>query len=109
MIGINNSKIVRNTKKILSMVFKLIFIIVYISPLYLFFIIAVKTPAEFKKNMYSFPKKFAIDNFITAINDSNYFTLFKNSTFITIVSVLLLVIVATMAAYPISRIKSKFF
>jgi raffinose/stachyose/melibiose transport system permease protein len=71
--------------------------------------IAVKTPAEFKKNMYSFPKKFAIDNFITAISDSNYFTLFKNSTIITIVSVLLLVIVATMAAYPISRIKSKFY
>ncbi len=108
-MGINNSKIIRNTKKSLSIFFKLVFITVYISPLYLFFMIAVKTPAEFKKNMYSFPKKFAIDNFITAINDSNYFTLFKNSTFITIVSVLLLVIVATMAAYPISRIKSKFY
>jgi len=108
-MGINNSKIIRNTKKSLSIFFKLVFITVYISPLYLFFMIAVKTPAEFKKNMYSFPKKFAIDNFITAINDSNYLTLFKNSTFITIVSVLLLVIVATMAAYPISRIKSKFY
>jgi len=108
-MGINNSKIIRNTKKSLSIFFKLVFIAVYISPLYLFFMIAVKTPAEFKKNMYSFPKKFAIDNFITAINDSNYLTLFKNSAFITIVSVLLLVIVATMAAYPISRIKSKFY
>ena len=105
----NNSKIVRNIKNILYLILKLVFIIIYISPLYLLFMIAVKTPEEFKTNMYSFPKKFAIDNFITAINDSNYFNLFKNSFIITILSVILLVIVATLAAYPISRIKNRFY
>lgn len=97
------------TKKIVDTFIKLVFIIIYISPLYLLFVIATKSPGDFIKTAYSFPKKIAWENFLIAIEESNYFLLLRNSIIVTGLSVLILVVVSSMAAYPISRYKGKFY
>lgn len=58
---------------------------------------------------YGFPRQLFLDNFFKAITQSNFFTLFKNSTVILVVSMLFLIVFSSMAAYPIQRNNSSRF
>lgn len=90
-------------------IFKVLFVILYLLPLYLLFIIAVKSPEEFVKTAYKLPQSISLENFTVAFEHSKYFLLLKNSVIITVLSILLLVVTATMAAYPISRNKGRYY
>lgn len=72
---------------------------------------------SFKKKVYISRKPFAIptgkmfvkwDNYISGIEKIHFFDAFKNSLFITIFSVAVIILCTSMCAWYISRIKSKF-
>lgn len=56
----------------------------------------------------SFPHQFTLDNFVSVLSDSGVERSFFNGVFLSFVSSLVLVIVAGLAAYPLSRYQLRF-
>lgn len=84
----------------------IIFCIIIISPLVIVFSSSLRTPANQVSPLNLFIE-FSLDSYKTAFANMNYPMEFLNSFLTTAGSVLVIVIVATMAAYPIGRIKTK--
>jgi raffinose/stachyose/melibiose transport system permease protein len=86
-------------KKILVLMFSLI----YLVPLYIAVVNAFKTYNEVLLSPLRPPAQITFENFVEAFNASNIFGLYRTSIYITVVSVLLLIVLSSMAAYIIAR------
>jgi raffinose/stachyose/melibiose transport system permease protein len=75
-------------------------------PIYITFVVAVSKYGE-NKSYWALPKEFQFNNFIEAFNTGELLIAFKNTFFITVISVILVIIIGAMAAYPLARNKSK--
>jgi raffinose/stachyose/melibiose transport system permease protein len=80
-----------------------LFSLIYIAPLYIAVVNSVKPYSEILKSPLNMPEQFTFDNFVEAYTSSNIFELYKNSVFITVASVVLIIVLAAMAAYIIAR------
>ncbi|MFY4775811.1 carbohydrate ABC transporter permease [Metabacillus sp. RGM 3146] len=79
-------------------------------PLYIAISIALKTPEETANSVLSIPLGLHFENFAKAIEVTNFFSAFKNSAFITVVTVVFTVLTNSMVAYAIARnLHKKFF
>lgn len=88
----------------------LVGLLLILYPLYITLITSFKSPAESTQDFFAFPKSFYLENFKSVFKKSNYFRYFMNSLFITFVSVALIMLLAPMCAYAISRnMKKKYF
>lgn len=96
-------------KKIGYSVFLIIVSVIMLLPIYYLLVTTFKTPAEAVASPLGFPVHFTFDNYAKAIEAMNYGQALKNNLIITVVSVLFLVIFASMAAYVIARSKSRLF
>lgn len=77
-----------------------------IFPLYMTVIIALKSPAEMTNDAMgalSFPKTFSLDNFAEAMRVTNFGKSLLNSIIITGATILLSLIIHSMAGYAIGR------
>lgn len=93
-----------------ALILKICLVTIFIMPFYIAFAYALKSPEETMKTGLAFPKQIYWENFTEAIEVSNFWTAAKNSLIITVISVVLLMVVCSMAAYAIARnMKSKFF
>lgn len=90
-------------------IFLLAILIVMIIPIYYLLITTFKSPAEAAASPLGLPKELTFDNYAKAIAAMNYGQALKNNLIITIVSVVCLVIFASMSAYVIARSKKKIF
>lgn len=86
-----------------------VILLVMIIPIYYLLVTTFKSPAEAAANPLGFPKVFTFDNYAEAIRAMNYGQALRNNLIITVVSVILLVIFASMSAYVIARSKKKIF
>lgn len=101
---------IKKVKKSCFFLLKLMLAAVFLTPFYIAIIYAIKSPEETMRTGLAFPKKFYWQNFAEAIEVSNFWNAAKNSLIITVVSVMLLMVVCSMAAYVIARnMRSKFF
>lgn len=80
-----------------------LFAAVYIAPLYIAVVNSVKPYNEIIKSPLSLPAHFTLQNFKEAFETSNMLELYRNSIVITVSSVVLLVLLTSMAAYIIAR------
>ncbi len=87
----------------------LLFAILYLAPLYIAVVNAVKPYSEIIKSPLSLPEQFTLDNFVEAYQSSNMLELYKNSIIITVSSVAILILLTSMAAYIIARRKGKVY
>ncbi|MGP4078326.1 carbohydrate ABC transporter permease [Pseudalkalibacillus sp. R45] len=78
-------------------------------PLYLTITIALKTPQEMSGNFLALPKEWRWENFVEAIEVTNFFNAFSNSFFITVSVVLLTLMTNSLVAYAIARNMHKRF
>ena len=79
-------------------------------PLYMTVIIAFKQPTEMTNDVsgaLALPRHFSFQNFIQAIQTTDFFHTIGNSLFITIVTLIVVVIFHSMAAYAIGRKMNK--
>jgi len=67
---------------------------------------SLKTSGEFLANPFGIPQQWTLQNFI-ALADSDFLRYFLNSVIVTIVSVAGTVVLAILAAYPLSRFRSR--
>lgn len=75
-------------------------------PLYMTIIIALKSPSEMTNDIagaLSFPSKFSLDNFAEAMRVTNFWHSLANSLIITVSSIVLAVLLHSMAGYAIGR------
>lgn len=85
----------------------IVFCIIVISPLIIVFSSSLRSPDNMLSPVVLF-REFTLESYKQAWENMNYPMEFLNSLMTTAGSVVLVVIFATMAAYPIGRIKTKF-
>ena len=84
----------------------LIILLTYCSPFYILVGISFKPPTDLSSH-WKFPSVPTWENFKVAIEQGNIFTALKNTMLITVVVVLLIIAVSSLAAYPLARNKSR--
>jgi raffinose/stachyose/melibiose transport system permease protein len=94
-------------KKYTLEIFGIILGILFLSPFYIVFVNSLKTKKDFLLKTLSLPESVYLDNFTKAMDKMNFITSFKNSLFITVVSVVLIVIFSSMAAWMLVRTNTK--
>ena len=100
----------RNISNGLILILKIFLVAIFIMPFYIAIVYALKSPEETMKTGLAFPKHIYWANFTEAIEVSDFWTAAKNSLIITVISVILLMVVCSMAAYVTARnMRSKFF
>lgn len=96
----------RSMKKALLYVVIILFCVIVISPLVIVFSSSLRTPGNQRSPLNLFIE-FSLASYRQAFTNMNYPMELLNSIMTTAGSVLCIVVFATMAAYPIGRIKSK--
>ena len=87
----------------------LLFSLLFLIPLYIAIVNSVKPYEEVIKSPLGLPQAVTFDNFKDAFESSKILELYQNSIVITVVSVALLILLSSMAAYVIARRKGKFY
>jgi len=86
----------------------IILVVLFLIPIYGSIITSFKSIEEIlTSGFWSFPKHFGLENYIDAWNLRNFARYTLNSIIITVPSVILSVLIASLAAYPLSRMKFK--
>lgn len=80
---------------------------IYLIPLYVLLMQSFKGVSDSTMAM-SFPEVFKIDNYTSIIKDGTILRAFKNSGIIAVCTIVIEIVLACMAAYPLSRNDSKF-
>lgn len=84
--------------------------LVFMAPFYISVVYSVKSPRETALTGLAFPTRLHFENYIRAIQVSNFFNAAKNSLFVTAAAVVILLVVCSMASYVIARnSKSRFY
>lgn len=81
--------------------------LLYLSPFYIILINAFKTKKELFQSTLALPTKWGFDNFTEAFQRLNFLKALGNSLFVTITSVIVIIIFTSMAAWMLERTKSK--
>ncbi|MBP2242775.1 raffinose/stachyose/melibiose transport system permease protein [Cytobacillus eiseniae] len=82
--------------------------LLWLAPFYLMIVNSLKTKREIFEDTLSPPSKVTFDNYVQAFMELDFLKTFANSVFITVVSVVIIILFSSMAAYALSRVKSKF-
>ncbi|MCR8632247.1 carbohydrate ABC transporter permease [Paenibacillus radicis (ex Xue et al. 2023)] len=98
------TSVISRTMSYLVLVVGMCFVL---APLYLTLTIAMKTTAETAKSFFALPSSFYMGNFVEVIHKANFFKFVGNSVYVTILSILLMLLLIPMVSYAISRNFSK--
>lgn len=99
----------KTIQRILYGIFLAAVFLIMMIPIYYLLVTTFKTPAEAAASPLGFPVHFTFENYQKAIAAMGYANALKNNLVITIVSVALLVLFASMAAYVVARSRKKLF
>ncbi len=77
--------------------------ILYLSPIYIMIVNSFKTRSELYENVLALPDQFTLEYYREAFAKMNFFNAFTNSLYITIISVIFIVIFASMTAWMLAR------
>lgn len=98
---------IKNTHKYLVVILGIVISISWLYPFVIIFLGSFKTRAEIFTNTVWIPDEPIIDNYPRAFDSLNFLRSFMNSVLITSVSIIIIVIFSSMAAYALSRRKTK--
>lgn len=94
-------------KTIIRLIFSALLALLFLSPFYIIIVNSFKTKRELFESVLSLPAKFNPDNYKQAFGQLDFVNSIFHSLLITVVSVLLIVVFASMAAWMLERTKSK--
>ena len=98
----------KDIKKIFLQIFLALFAIIQIYPLIWLILFSFKDNNEiFGGNVAGLPKVWRIQNYVSAISQANVMKYFFNSTFVTAITILLVIVLSSMTAYAIYRMNWK--
>jgi raffinose/stachyose/melibiose transport system permease protein len=97
----------KKISKLLAGVLLFVFALVFLSPIYIMLVNSFKDRAELYENALALPSSFSFQYYIKAIDKMNFFSAFLNSLYVTVVSVVIVVILASMTAWMLVRTENK--
>lgn len=77
--------------------------LLFLAPLYIVVVNAFKTQVETARSILALPAALNWSNFSTAVEKTNFFVTLRNSTIITLISVVLITLTSAMGGYVICR------
>ena len=80
---------------------------IYLYPLYLVLFSSFKSAGDLAESPINLPKAWIIQNYVEVFHKAHYLRAFGNSLLTTVLALLLLTVVGSMAAYSIARWKSR--
>lgn len=104
----------RHLTLVLQNIFKIIILIVFLSPFYVALNYAVKTKQGIAETGLSFPREWHLENFAEAIRQTYvagmpFFKVLLNTVIATVVGTAVILLISSMAAYAIARRKGKIY
>lgn len=93
----------KNIGKISKEAFLLLGALFFLSPIYIMVVNSFKTRSEMYENVLALPSDFSFQYYAEAMDKMNFLTAFGNSMFITVTSVIFIVILASMTAWMLAR------
>lgn len=81
--------------------------LVFLSPVFIMLINSFKTRAELYENALALPTSFSFEYYKSAMEKMNFFTALGNSLYVTIISVVIVIILASMTAWMLVRTDNK--
>ncbi|XID92433.1 carbohydrate ABC transporter permease [Paenibacillaceae bacterium WGS1546] len=81
--------------------------LLFLSPVYLMLVNSFKNRAELYENALALPSSFSFQYYKQAMDKMNFLTAFGNSMFVTVVSVAIVVLLASMTAWMLVRTDNK--
>jgi len=96
-------------KKICVIFIKLLVAGIIIAPFYIALVYSVKSKQEIAFNRLQFPTTIHWDNFSRGIEMSNFWVATKNSAISTIIGVIIITVICSMASYIIARKNTRFY
>ena len=101
----DNTSIKNIVYKVFGLLFAVFWLFVAGGPLYYLATISLKEQSEYlNSGIFTLPKTFYLGNYFTVIN-GNFRFYFLNSLFVLAISLSLLLMISSFAAYPLSRMK----
>ncbi|OIJ18113.1 sugar ABC transporter permease [Anaerobacillus alkalidiazotrophicus] len=97
----------RKIKSIILLTLSVVLFILYFFPFALVFINSFKDRLDIVSNPLALPKALSFENYISAFQTMNFMSALWNSILITLISVLLIIVFASMLAYFLVRWKWK--
>lgn len=75
----------------------------FLSPIYIMLVNSFKTRAELYENALALPSSFGFEYYASAIKKMNFFTVFGNSLYVTLATVVFVVVLSSMTAWMLVR------
>jgi len=82
-------------------------VIFFLLPIFFMILVAFKTTEEMAKSPFSLPSSLNFSNFATALQRLDFLRLSANTVIITALSCILTVLLSSLAAYPIARVRTR--
>ncbi|MCZ8539743.1 ABC transporter permease subunit [Psychrobacillus psychrodurans] len=79
----------------------------FLSPIYIIIVNSFKNRQELYENVLALPKEFSFQYYIEAMEKMNFLNALANSLYITILSVLIIVVLSSMTAWMLARTDNK--
>ncbi|MCK1998385.1 carbohydrate ABC transporter permease [Psychrobacillus psychrodurans] len=79
----------------------------FLSPIYIIIVNSFKNRQELYENVLALPKEFSFQYYVEAIEKMNFLNALANSLYITILSVLIIVVLSSMTAWMLARTDNK--
>jgi len=90
-------------KTVFLEVFLFILALAFLSPIYIMIVNSFKNRAELYENPLALPSSFSFQYYVKAFEKMNFFSGFMNSLYVTMTSVAIIVILASMTAWMLAR------
>lgn len=93
-------------KKIMLYIFLIIITVIFVFPFFIMLMTSFKSPAELQQPYFTFfPEHFTISNYAEAMKIGNWPRYFLNSTIITVVTVIVSLVLNSLAGYAFARLR----
>lgn len=89
--------------KLIPEILLLLLAVLFLSPIYIIVVNSFKDRQSLYENVLSFPESFRLDYYAEAMEKMNFLSALGNSLYITILSVLIIVILSSMTAWMLAR------
>lgn len=89
--------------KLIPEILLLLLAVLFLSPIYIIVVNSFKDRQSLYENVLSFPESFRLDYYAEAMEKMNFLSALGNSLYITILSVLIIVVLSSMTAWMLAR------
>lgn len=97
----------KKTKSIIANIVLILLCIIWLFPVYIIVVNAFKNRAELYDNILAFPKSFSFKYYAEAMDKMEILNALKNSLIVTIVSIAIIIVLASMCAWMLARKDNK--